>query len=192
MGAPYVATTAQALLPVFEFAMSEEVRDLAFETWGQLCHSAREAGEAHILSELVNGFLARILPKLENQGTTSPDAEAKKTSLDGMKACLTEAGPGVLGAEQVRHVCQVAFNELRESFKRREEAKKKPNLPADDEDDAVDDDEDEEDENAMRISCCELVGALMEHHADIFMAEVMQQCLPLAVELIQPSVAIED
>merc|ERR1712217_658973 len=32
----------------------------------------------------------------------------------------------------------------------------------------------------------------MGHHADIFMAEVLQQCLPLAQQLIQPSVALED
>eukprot|EP00971_Amphidinium_carterae_P300389 5968138-Amphidinium_carterae.3 len=34
----------EALLPVFDFSI-EEIRDLAFETWGELCRAAREGGE---------------------------------------------------------------------------------------------------------------------------------------------------
>eukprot|EP00913_Durusdinium_trenchii_P019742 g18558.t1 len=36
----------QALLPVFDFTMEDGIRDLAFETWGQLCRSARQGGQA--------------------------------------------------------------------------------------------------------------------------------------------------
>merc|ERR1719162_2783124 len=98
---PYVLDTAKALLPVFEFSMKEEVRDTAFETWGQLCHAARDAGQAQIVVDLIQEFMNRILPKLE---MPIVDLEAAATMANGVKSCLTEAGPGHLTAQQVRHI----------------------------------------------------------------------------------------
>ena len=40
-----MASTGTALLPVFEFALTEHVREPAFEAWGQLCTACRAAGE---------------------------------------------------------------------------------------------------------------------------------------------------
>merc|ERR1719162_2730225 len=37
MYAPFVAQTAHALVLVFDFSMDEQIRELAFETWGLLC-----------------------------------------------------------------------------------------------------------------------------------------------------------
>ena len=37
--APFVAQTAQAMLPVFDFSMDEGIGDVAFESWGLLCQS---------------------------------------------------------------------------------------------------------------------------------------------------------
>jgi len=183
--APFVAQTAQALLPVFEFSMAEQIRDLAFETWGELCRAARDGGQPEVLTQLVHEFLNRILPKLEADG--SEDAEALKTRADGVKTCLNKAGPGILSAQQVRHIGQIAMNALAASFKRVEAEKSaaKPNAP-DEEEEA--DGEDEEEEPALQIACCEVMGALMQHHPDIFVAEGLPLCLPLVQQLIQPSV----
>lgn len=181
--AGFVAQTAQALLPVFDFSMGEEIRDLAFETWGQLCNSAREGGQGQILSQLVQEFLNRILPKLTEY--TNLDVEALKTRADGVQNCLAKAGPGILTNEQVNQISGVAFATLAESFRRREEGKKgkKPKrATADDEDEAADDD-DEDYEGLLRISCCEIFGALMKHHADAMVASQMQQILALVAQM---------
>merc|ERR1712241_1308163 len=66
---PFVGQTAQALLPVFDFSMDEEIRDIAFETWGLLCQAAREGGQPEVVTQLVHEFLNRILPKLEATGS---------------------------------------------------------------------------------------------------------------------------
>merc|ERR1719464_1462282 len=72
--APFVPQTATALLPVFEFSMAEEIRNIAFETWGELCRAARDGGMPEAVTQLVHELLNRLLPKLEQ--STDPDIEA--------------------------------------------------------------------------------------------------------------------
>jgi len=186
--APFVSQTAQALLPIFDFPMSEEIRDMAFETWSELCSSAQNGGQAQILTELVHEFLNRILPKMKDEPQI--DVEAYKTFAEGVAKCLKKAGPNILSAQQVKHLSDVAMGLMATSFKRREELKKKKATAGDDED--VGDESDEEEELALRVACSELVGSLMQHHADIFMTEAFQPCMCLVQQLIQPSAVEED
>jgi len=197
--APFVAQTAQALLLVFDFSMDEEVRDTAFETWGLLCQCARGNNQVSMVAELVQEFLKRILPKFEKVGATGAvaeaqglDTEALKTAADGVKACLKKAGPGVLNAQQVQHICQVALSTLNASLKLRDadEAQKR-SKPAD-EDDAVADEDGEEEGVLLRIACCEMVGALADSHADLFMQHCIGPAMQLVTTFIQPSVRFED
>jgi len=192
--APFVAQTAQALLPVFDFSMAEQIRDMAFETWGELCNAAHEGGNAEVLSQLVREFLQRILPKMESGGgdNGSVDAGALKTLADGVAACLKKAGQNVLVAEQLKHICQVALGVLSASFERREAMKAASKAAPQGEEEDAGDEEDDEDEPALRIACCEVIGALMKGHADIFAAEVMPLVLPVVDRLIQPTVPVED
>merc|ERR1719471_1100366 len=83
--APFVSQTAQALLPVFEFNMREDIRDLSFETWAELCGVAREGGQVQLVSQLVLEFLNRQLPKFED---LEVDVDALRTRCDGITACL--------------------------------------------------------------------------------------------------------
>mmetsp|Transcript_100420 Transcript_100420/g.183203 ORF Transcript_100420/g.183203 Transcript_100420/m.183203 type:complete len:1116 (+) Transcript_100420:87-3434(+) len=191
--APFVAQTAQALLPVFEFDMREEVREMAFETWGQLCHGAREAGQAQVVSELVGEFMKRIIPKLE---APVVDPEAVKTRVDGVRACLKEAGPGILGNEQVRHICQLMIKLVGDSFMRRDGAagKSKKDAAVADEDEDTDAEEDasEEEEALLRQAACNCATGIMEHHADLFLTEGLPLYLPLIEQLLQTSGSSED
>ncbi|CAE7246180.1 Ipo5 [Symbiodinium sp. CCMP2456] len=188
--APFVGETAKALLPVFDFCMEDGIRDLAFETWGQLCRSARQGGQVQIVNELVMEFLKRVLPKFE---AAKVDVAELKTSADGMTACLREAGSGILHAEQLRHICRTTLSALAESLKRRSEAAKgRPAQVQQDEDGEDHDDDDEEDEQALRTSMCEVAGSLMQHHADIFIAESFSDYLTLVVQWLQPGSAKED
>jgi len=188
---PFVAQTAQALLPVFDFSMEEGIRDLAFETWGQLCKAARQGGQVQVVSELVMEFLKRILPKFEAEQVDLPGL---RTSADGVTVCLKNAGPGILSQEQVRHICKTSLSLIAESLKRRaESAKGRPGSQQPDEDGDVEDDkEEEEDEQALRISLCEVAGAIMQHHADIFVAESFSTFLELVVQGMQPAAANDD
>jgi len=193
---PYVAQTAEALLPVFDFSMDEEIRDTAFETWGQLCQVARTGGRPEIVTQLVHEFLKRILPKFAlTADAADVDARALRTRADGVKACLQKAGPGVLSAEQVKHVCEVALQTLGDSLKRREaeEAQKRQKLAAKEEEDASEaGEEEEEDEEMLRVACCEMTGALMQHHGGIFMTECFAVCMQLVQQFIPPTVRWED
>merc|ERR1719161_1812240 len=49
--ADFIPQTASALLPVFDFPMGEEIRQLAFECWGHLVTSAKEANRVVVLKD---------------------------------------------------------------------------------------------------------------------------------------------
>jgi len=182
--APHVAQTAQALLPVFDFSMAEEIRDLAFETWAELCTCAREGGQVQTVSDLLMEFLKRVLPQLEKDEV---DYLALKTHVDGVTTCLRKAGPGILVAEQVRHICQISLRLIGESLKRREESAK-----AERQDDEEADEEDEDcegEEQSLRTALCEVAGALMQHHPDHFVAEGLPGFLALVQQFMQSAVS---
>lgn len=192
--APFVAQTAQALLPVFDFSMGEEIRDLAFETWGELCSAARDSNQGQVLTQLVHEFLGRILPALqpEGPGAGPVDAEGLKTRADGVVACLKKAGAGVLSADQVKHIGMVAMSALTASFQRREEDKKTNKKLAQDAGEEAEPEEQDDEEQDLRIACCEVHGALMHHHPDEYMQNGLELTLPLVKQLIQANVAVED
>mmetsp|Transcript_3841 Transcript_3841/g.8953 ORF Transcript_3841/g.8953 Transcript_3841/m.8953 type:complete len:518 (+) Transcript_3841:1415-2968(+) len=183
--APFVVTTAQALLPTFEFSMSEEVRDLAFETWGQLCHCAREGGNLQLVSELVLEFLKRILPQLE--GADDAGVDTLKTRTDGVSSCLREAGPEVLSNEQVRHVCQVSLRLIKAYSTRCSE---QPALDLATDTDTEDDDETDKEE--LRQSACNCITVVMMQHPGVFLVEGLPLCWPILQGLLQPSSAVVD
>jgi len=193
--AQFVAQTAQALLLVFDFSMEEHIREMAFDTWGLLCQAARDGGQVDVVTQLVHEFLKRVLPKFEQvkeSEAETMDAEVLKTAADGVTACLKKCGPNVLSAEQVRHICQISLQTLHVSLKAREAGEAKKKGKPGDEDDAVEEDEDEEAGVNLRIACCEMVGALMNHHADAFMAECLNPALQLVAQFIQPNIRWED
>merc|ERR1719281_1972823 len=101
----FIPQTAQALIPIFDLGMSEEVRDLAFDVWGELLNSAKLAGRQPIVSELCQEFLKRNLPQM-----TAKDSDGHvlvdtlKTRADGVTTCLKKAGPNVLGPQEVKHI----------------------------------------------------------------------------------------
>jgi len=194
--APFVSQTAQALLPVFDFNMDEGVRDMAFEVWGLLCQAAREGGQPEVVSQLVQEFMKRLLPKLESIANTTEqiavDTEALRTVADGIKVLLQKAGPNVLSGEQVAHIHQVALQCLNHSLKKRDAEEQTQRRQPQDEDDNPVNDEEEEDERNFRVALVEMVGPLMEQSPDAYAST----CLPLAMQLvgqfIQPAVRWED
>jgi len=194
--APFVAQTAQALLPAFEFNMSEEIRDLAFETWGQLCTAARTSGQNEILSQLVQEFLSRIMPKLEKWDNL--DLQELKTRADGIKTCLEKAGPNILNQTQLKYIGQVSFNTLEESLKRRQADQQtnpkrlRGGITVEDEDEVAGDDDDAEMEMSLRIASCEMLGSMMQHHPDMFVAELMPQVLQVLQGLLNQSTDKDD
>jgi len=191
--APFVADTAKACLPVFDFSMAEEIRDLAFETWGQLCTAARDGGHVDVLVQLVQEFLKTNLPKLETSADPeikSLDIEEVKTRADGVKVCLQKAGPSVLTPTQVQHILRVAFLALDASFKREQKGQQTGQQAADEDDGPAEDMS--EDELAFRVACCEIPGALMQHHPDAFVSEGLPLCMPLVQQLIPTTVPTRD
>merc|ERR1712032_1466482 len=186
---PFIPQTALSLVPIFDFQMCEVVRDLAFESWGQLCHCARQGNDTAMLMQLVQQLMQRLMPKLE-----APDEplDAQVTRLEGMMTCLEKAGPGILSMEQVRHLCQLIAKLLGDSFTRKEEEVLRKGKPvATDEDDESTDDENIEEK--MRNALCTLLRmGVIQHNPDAFVAEGLGIYLPLVQRLIQPSVNADD
>lgn len=185
--APYVAQTAHSLLPVFDFNMQEGIRDMAFETWGQLCDVARKSGSPQVTTELVNKFMDLTLPQLDLSNSEVLDFDALKTRADGITTCLKKAGEGVLQPPQLKHICQTVLKGLDVSFTLRDKsAQTKAIAKAEGEDDDADSDE-EVDGMSVRTALCEIWGALMQHHPDIFVAEGLTDSLAVVQKLLSPA-----
>jgi hypothetical protein len=189
---PFVMQTAQALQPVFEFSMREDIRAKSFDTWCALCEACREGGEMQMLGQLAQEFLKRVLPKLEQSEEIVLDVEALKTCAEGIRHCLTEAGPGILSGEQVKHICQLALTNLEKSIQRREASNGQKQAKKSAEDEEPEDDDDDDEEESLRIACIWLVASLMQHHADLFAQEALQLCMSVVQVLLPPTVNPED
>merc|ERR1712061_714849 len=82
---------------------------------------------------------------------------------------------------------------LDDSFERREEDINDTDKLADGEVNLDDDDDDEGTaEQPLRTSLCEIAGALMQHHPDLFVTEGFPAYLALVQRLLQPDVNTDD
>lgn len=106
------------------------------------------------------------------------DVEGLKTRADGLASCLKNAGPGVLNAEMVKEIGNAAISIYSDSLKRRsDEAAERQKRSGE----AEDAGEEDEDEVELRNNIMNAAGALMEHHPDIFAAQLM----PTYLQLVQ-------
>merc|ERR1719498_2236851 len=81
---PFVADTAKALVPVFDFNVDEDIRELAFEVWGNLCQCARDANDANALNQLLMEFLKQTVPALKTDNNQFVDVDALRTKAEGL------------------------------------------------------------------------------------------------------------
>merc|ERR1719375_1877110 len=94
-----IPQTAQALIPLFDLGMNDEVRELAYEVWGELLNSAKVAGRQPLLTEMLNELLKRTIPRMQmkdaDDGTVLVAIVTSR--VNGVTSCLKKAGPNVLG-----------------------------------------------------------------------------------------------
>jgi len=185
------------VLPVFEFELGEEVRETAFEVWASLIKVARECGDPAALRELVHLLLGKCLESME----TTDDLGWELTQAGGLGSVLKAAGPNVLTAEEIKTTSTQVFKLLEESFTRRKDLTAAEAEEEDPDHGDPDDDADSDDFNAkavdvrIRASLCEILGALMMHHGDLFMQQVMPQLLVVLNTFLSqrdPLHAVED
>lgn len=181
--APFVAETAKALLPVFEFNIDEDIRDMAFETWGNLCQCSRDANQSGAVNDLVMEFLKHVTPAFEQKDNI--DLEALKTKADGITCTLKKAGPNILLPEHVSSLCQLTISAMTDSFKRREESMQKKFKAKARDKDVEEDNEDLKDEEILQTALIDVAGALMKHHPEIFMTCGLPSFLNLVEHLKQ-------
>merc|ERR1719160_1425953 len=123
--ADFIPQTAQALLPVFDFPMGEEIRNLAFECWGHLLTSAKLAGRVDVIKGLVKEMLTKIIPQMSEKIKGSMvNVQAVSTRTEGVTTCLKKAGPNVLQDNDVKHIISTVTTLVTESFERRAELDK--------------------------------------------------------------------
>jgi len=179
----FVADSAKALLAVFDFNIDENIRELAFEVWGELCKCAREAKDMGGLSQLILEFLNRIVPSFETSEDSFIDVDALKTKAEGLASILKQAGPNVLQQAQVEQLCSITMGVMMKSFKRREEfvAEKEKTKPSGDEKAVIE--MQIETEESLREKIEEVGGSLMMHHPDAFVSCGLMPYLNVVEEL---------
>lgn len=185
---PWVQETAKALMPVFDFNIEESIRDLAFETWGDLCKCSRAANQVGAVGELVMEFLKRVVPAFEKADDQYVDVEAMKTKADGITCILKQAGANILQLEQVSSLAQLPLTAMVHSYEREQAqvqaiAKMKAEGKVDDEDETRGDSSEEE--SMLRTSLAEIAGALMKHHPDAFVTCGLQPYLEFIAKIQQ-------
>jgi len=190
--APCIMPTAEALTPVFEFSMGEDVRNLAFKTWAQLCVCAKENGQEALVKSLLVEFLGRTLPKIESSGL---DVDALKTRVEGIMYCLDGAGAGVLSVEQVSTYSQLALKQLVESMERCNPPRKAEKDDGGDEGEEDSDHQSDDDEKAeidAQLAICEMIGVVMKHNADAFTETCLGHCITLIGKLLQAEGRVQE
>eukprot|EP00397_Hematodinium_sp_SG-2012_P006436 GEMP01006466.1.p1 GENE.GEMP01006466.1~~GEMP01006466.1.p1 ORF type:complete len:1083 (+),score=253.57 GEMP01006466.1:78-3251(+) len=157
---PYFQKAAVEIVPLIEFVMDEEVRDIACMVWGELIKMAR-LHEPKVLAEMVLKFVDGMVSKWNNQGniTNVRDTDAQAA---GVVSCIKNAGPGVLDAHQVTLIGKSALTQLKESLER--EVKET--------DDGYE--EEIETEKSLRCNFSDVMGALMEHYLTEFNTHLLQ------------------
>jgi hypothetical protein len=181
MYAPFIKDTATAMLNVFDFELGEEVREEAFGVWASLITVARKTSNTAVLRELLQSLMGRVLQAME----TTDDLAWELTQATGLSECLKAAGPAILQDNEVSTICTQVFKLMRESLERREQIDKEGAQNAGDDDDEVNHEADSDDFNVVtvdiriRAALCEILGAVMQHHADHFMKLVAVQMLQM-------------
>jgi len=158
--APYMQETAKQLLPLIEFELSDEIREIACIVWGDLVKIARTHAP-DTLSEMVLGFIDRIVQSWERQKEENvPKLEGQAAST---ASCIKNAGPNILSTDQVKQIGEHALRQLRESLGRDMEQVSEE-----------DRDELEEYEKSLRAGLSDVMGGLMEHYVNDFVTHLLE------------------
>mmetsp|Transcript_118291 Transcript_118291/g.381826 ORF Transcript_118291/g.381826 Transcript_118291/m.381826 type:complete len:1124 (+) Transcript_118291:91-3462(+) len=192
----WVPPTAEALLPLLSAAdelacYCDEVRGVAFQTWGLLIKSARagaqERGQTpELAGKLLRTGLQHTFGLLEKE----QEAETLAETASGVSECIKNVGSGILNAEEVGQLVGRMLALMDQSFERskvaekmKEDHKAASKLPGlgDDEDD---DDDNQDEEEQLRRNYEEVLGAIME----VAPAEFLP-CLPQCAERLRVWIA---
>jgi hypothetical protein len=179
--APYVKDTATAMLKVFDFELGEDVREIAFEVWASLIAIARKTNNSAVLRELLQSLMSRVLGEMEK----TDDLGWELTQANGLSLCIKAAGPSVLQENEISATCAQVFKLFKESLERRDRIDQEGGPQVDDDEDEVQHDADSDDFNVVtvdiriRAALCEVLGAVMQHHADLFVKLISTDLLQL-------------
>jgi len=204
----FIGPSCQALMPVLDYPLSDDVRDTVFRTWGALTSSARAAVMAGkldptVLRELATGFLQKTVGEM-GQGKPEDVCENNvctcskiQTLAAGAADVIQKAGPGVLTKDAMTDVARVTGSLLAAievTSDGSADGKKKKKLPEgidDDEEEYTGEDEEDDDSptpQSVRFALVDIMSALMRNNQAEFDAEVLPTFMgQLVQKLIQPN-----
>lgn len=197
----FIGPSCQALLPLLDYPMSEDVRETIYRAWGHLAALARTGAEKGrmdptILRGLVTeflkktvGFMAQGSPEdvCENNVTTCVKIH---TLAVGAADIIQKAGPGVLTREAMTDVSKVILTLLGQivcsgeaSVEGKKHKKKRdPESIDDDGDDSDDDDDPTPTPQAVRFALADVVSALMQTNKEEFAEDVLPTLMQQLVQ----------
>jgi len=186
----WVPRTAEVLAPLLSSAdelacWCEELQSAVLQTWALLIKVARSGAEERglpgtaVAAELLRACLKPTFVLFE----ASQEPELLATAATGTATCIRNAGPGILGAEEVQQVVGKLFTLVDQSLQRTQvdatlknedkvAAKNALQQIADDEDD---DSEETDDEEQLRRNCEEVLGAIMKVNTSEFLP-CLEEC----------------
>lgn len=204
----FLPATCQALLPLLEFQLSEDVREKAFKTWEVIAENARNTAEAGkcagtVVSDLVGTFLkatVNLMAKVPKEGELTDEVlSGLQAQAQGAAGVIKKAGKGVLGKDDVVGLLKVIVELLaRLSAKEDEPASaagkkgKSKREKEDDDDEESDADDGYVSKQSVRFCVADMAGALMRSNRQDFAEAGQPLFMELVRQFIQPSASNGD
>jgi len=186
----YVQTTAQVVLHLLDFALDNDIREVAISTWAEMLKCTKEGlqqrGQADmsVVTEMLRQFITKLAIVMEKE----EDCEQLCTIAGGVGDAIKAAPDNCLNQVEITQVVDLTLKLLKESFDRREELKQKEKQGEVDEDDADEIEGQKEADESVRLKLCEIAGALMKTHKALW----IQVGMPKFSQLVQTLMTNKD
>mmetsp|Transcript_47794 Transcript_47794/g.113570 ORF Transcript_47794/g.113570 Transcript_47794/m.113570 type:complete len:1119 (+) Transcript_47794:106-3462(+) len=203
----FLGPTCQATLPLLQFEIASTVQEKAFEVWGALAASSRQAVEkgaldVGILRELVAEFLKKTVGAL-SMAPGDVEGLACETLLaqaEGSADVISKAGQGLLPKDAVRDLSGAVMPLFAKMSAKGRRVLKKNQLF--DDEDFFDDDDDEESlkkyaeaeqdaadatMQSVRLSLAKILGAMMRTNPVDYLEVAFPTVMENACQLIRSS-----
>merc|ERR1719316_1491820 len=147
----YVQTTAQVVLHLLDFALDNDIREVAINTWAEMLKCTKDGlqqrGQTDLtmVTQMLRQFIAKLAIVMEKE----EDCEQLCTIAGGVADAIKAAPNDCLTMLEMTQVVDLTLKLLKESFDRREELKKKEG-------------------QGVRLKLCEIAGALMATHKTLW------------------------
>lgn len=187
---PFVKRTAEVMLPLASFYLSDEVRAFAVNTMPDLIRCTVRAVKAQQTDpQFLLGLFRKVTEELVTCLKLEPDVDILMTIVQGLQRCLLEAkelARRCLDQKALQVVGKALLHSLEQSAKRLTKLEKKLSAPDVDDVAVQKIKQAQENEDELSLMAADLIGTLTKTHGDAFLP-VFRVLAPDVVKMLHPS-----